>query len=99
MNTSSSRPPADVTVTRRQQDILNELATGATYDDIMQRLSISRSTLREHFSKMFCEFGVVNQVQLLVRAVQRGIVTIPPDFSTDRTSSGEGGHGEARRNE
>ena len=66
-------PPAEealppTQLTRREQDVLRLIATGATNAAIGEHLSISLHTVKQHASAIFRKLGVHNRAE----AVQRG---------------------------
>ncbi len=67
-----SVPPgtADGVLTSRERTVLELLPTGMSNTEIAQRLSLSRSTVKDHVSAILTKLGVANRVQAAVAAHQ-----------------------------
>src|SRR5262249_20824699 len=80
----SSRPSASSTeltrtgfierLTAREREVLQSLAKGFTNIDIADRLCISETTVRHHFTAIFSKLQVSNRQQLLIAAHRKGLV-------------------------
>lgn len=72
-------------LTARQREILALLAAGMQYPDIAARVYISRSSVKNHCTKIYQALGAVNAAQAVAIAYERGIFvpdilsTSPPD--------------------
>lgn len=64
----------------RELDVLALLVDGRTAEDIAKTLRISKSTAKTHITKTYEKMGVANRAQLVVMAIQLGLVDVdlPP---------------------
>ncbi|MCW3014294.1 MAG: two component transcriptional regulator, LuxR family [Solirubrobacterales bacterium] len=63
-----------VTLSRRERQVLRELATGATNKEIASRLFLSPETIKHHMSRAFRKVGARNRVEALTRARLLGVL-------------------------
>jgi len=80
----SQRPPAGgndlnrtgfiESLTTREREVLQSLAKGFTNLEIADRLCISETTVRHHFTAIFSKLHVSNRQQLLIAAHRQGLV-------------------------
>jgi len=61
-------------LTSREQEVLQLLAKGFTNMEIADRLCISETTVRHHFTAIFGKLHVSNRQQLLITAHRQGLV-------------------------
>lgn len=61
-------------LTSREQEVLQSLAKGFTNVEIADRLCISETTVRHHFTAIFSKLHVSNRQQLLIAAHRQGLV-------------------------
>jgi PAS domain S-box-containing protein len=61
-------------LTHREIEVLRLLAAGVGTDDIAQRLSLSRSTVRNHVQNILPKLGVHTRVEAVVLALKSGLV-------------------------
>ena len=61
-------------LTRREHDVLGELARGKTNKMIAFSLGISEPTVKMHLAHLGKKLGVGNRTQLLTRAIRQGLV-------------------------
>ncbi|MGH7182650.1 MAG: response regulator transcription factor, partial [Nitrospiraceae bacterium] len=61
-------------LTSREQEVLQSLAKGFTNVEIADRLCISETTVRHHFTAIFSKLHVSNRQQLLITAHRQGLV-------------------------
>jgi DNA-binding NarL/FixJ family response regulator len=61
-------------LTSREREVLQSLAKGLTNVEIADRLCISETTVRHHFTAIFSKLHVSNRQQLLITAHQQGLV-------------------------
>jgi LuxR family transcriptional regulator of csgAB operon len=67
-NNDNDRPkrhlsPARNTLTRREREILALISTGASNDEVADKLSISPNTVRTHIYNLYKKIGVPNRMQ------------------------------------
>jgi len=55
--------PARNTLTRRERQILTLISTGASNDEVADKLSISSNTVRTHIYNLYRKIGVPNRMQ------------------------------------
>lgn len=65
-------------LTRREYDVLGELARGKTNKMIAFSLGISEPTVKMHLAHLGKKLGVGNRTQLLTRAIRQGLI---PDLA------------------
>jgi len=61
-------------LTSREREVLQSLAKGFTNVEIADRLCISETTVRHHFTAIFSKLHVSNRQQLLITAHRQGLV-------------------------
>ena len=73
---STPRAAADLEVplTKRESEVLKQLALGLSNKEIAQALSISYETVKEHVQHILRKVGVSDRTQAAVWAVRRGLV-------------------------
>ena len=73
---STPRVAADVEapLTRRESEVLKQLAFGLTNKEIAQALGISYETVKEHVQHILRKVGVADRTQAAVWAVRQGLV-------------------------
>lgn len=64
----------DVTLTKRERDVLLLLANGQTNRQIAEELSISAETVKEHVKHLLTKIGVADRTQAAVWAVRHGML-------------------------
>ncbi|MBL9125099.1 MAG: response regulator transcription factor [Planctomycetaceae bacterium] len=64
----------DVSLTRRESEVLRQMALGLTNKEIAQSLHISYETVKEHVQHILRKVGVADRTQAAVWAVRRGLV-------------------------
>lgn len=62
-------------LTPREREIIEQMATGASSDDIAKILGMSPHTLRTHTQNILMKLGVHSKMEALVLAIRHGIVT------------------------
>ena len=68
-----SQTSAPFNLTRRELDILAEVAEGHTNRTIADKLSIAEQTVKHHLTSIFHKVGVSNRLELAVFAMHHGI--------------------------
>lgn len=64
----------EVPLTKRESDVLRQLAHGLTNKEIAQALGISYETVKEHVQHILRKVGVADRTQAAVWAVRKGLV-------------------------
>lgn len=59
-------------LSRRELDVLRELATGKVYKQIADTMGISRSTIRSHLHNVYAKVGAVDRAQAVLIAADHG---------------------------
>jgi DNA-binding NarL/FixJ family response regulator len=70
----SALPPLRETVTPRQQEVLVELARGASTDQIAVSLGIARETVRNHVRGLLRALQVHSRLEAVAEARRRGLL-------------------------
>jgi DNA-binding CsgD family transcriptional regulator len=69
----SRGPGSWETLSKRETQVLRELATGKNNSEIARALYISPETVKKHVSNILGKTGAGNRVQAAVEAVRKGI--------------------------
>jgi len=70
-----SRPELAATgLTRRQFDILVELANGSTYGQIADKLVVAEGTVKAHMHNILRKLGCRNRTQLVAYVLRKGLI-------------------------
>ncbi|MGD9647391.1 MAG: response regulator transcription factor [Pirellulales bacterium] len=64
----------EVSLTKRESEVLRQMALGLTNKEIAQSLKISYETVKEHVQHVLRKIGVSDRTQAAVWAVRRGLV-------------------------
>ena len=64
----------DVPLTKRESEVLKQLAFGLTNKEIAQSLGISYETVKEHVQHILRKIGVSDRTQAAVWAVRKNLV-------------------------
>jgi DNA-binding NarL/FixJ family response regulator len=64
---------------RREIEVLEALAAGATTAEIADRLTITVHTVRTHVKNIISKLGARSKLEAVLVAVKEGLITIPPD--------------------
>lgn len=60
-------------LTRRESEVLNQIASGAGNREIARRLELSDKTVRNYISNIFSKLQVVDRAQAIVKAREAGL--------------------------
>jgi DNA-binding NarL/FixJ family response regulator len=74
LTNSRSMPELDVPLTKRESEVLKQLALGLCNKEIAQALAISYETVKEHVQHVLRKLGVSDRTQAAVWAVRKGLV-------------------------
>ncbi len=74
LTTSRSTNELEVPLTKRESEVLKQLALGLSNKEIAQALSISYETVKEHVQHVLRKLGVTDRTQAAVWAVRKGLV-------------------------
>jgi DNA-binding NarL/FixJ family response regulator len=69
-----SGPDSEVSLTKRESEVLKQLAFGLTNKEIAQALGISYETVKEHVQHILRKIGVSDRTQAAVWAVRKDLV-------------------------
>lgn len=61
-------------LTLREREVLNFLCKGLTNPEIAQKISVSRSTVKAHVSKILSKLGVSNRSEAIALALEHNLV-------------------------
>ena len=70
----TATPSSLAVLTEREREVLALIATGASNDEIAQRLVISPATVRTHITRVLSKLGARDRAQLVVMAFEAGLV-------------------------
>ena len=70
-DTRSAATTYESDLTERESRVLELLADGLTNDDIAERLSISRNTVKTHVSRVYEKLGVSDRTQAAIWAIRK----------------------------
>jgi len=65
------------TISEREQEILQLVATGLTNREIAQQLSISHNTVKVHLSNIFEKINVASRTEAVLYGIEHGLVDVP----------------------
>jgi ATP/maltotriose-dependent transcriptional regulator MalT len=74
---SHLRSPGQGQLTRREADVLAEVARGLSNAEVRQVLSIGEATVKTHLLRIFAKLGVDDRTAAVTLAYQRGILPTP----------------------
>ncbi|MHB1034908.1 MAG: response regulator [Pirellulales bacterium] len=73
LGTPRSTADIEVSLTRRESDVLRQIALGSTNEVIAKDLNISCDTVKEHVQNILRKIGVTDRTQAAVWAVRKGL--------------------------
>jgi DNA-binding NarL/FixJ family response regulator len=71
------RSPAADALTRREVEVLDQVAIGRTNAEIGRVLFIGEATVKTHLLRVFAKLGVDDRTAAVTVAIQRGIIATP----------------------
>lgn len=66
----------DSDLTKRELEVLKQLAKSKTNDQIATNLSVSKSTIKVHVKNIMKKLGVEDRLQAVVKAIEEKIISI-----------------------
>lgn len=70
------------TLSEREQEILQLVATGLTNREVAQRLSISHNTVKVHLSNIFEKVNAASRTEAVLYGIEHGLVEVPGGETT-----------------
>jgi DNA-binding NarL/FixJ family response regulator len=74
LSTPRAAPELEAPLTKRESEVLKQLALGLSNKEIAQALEISYETVKEHVQHILRKLGVADRTQAAVWAVRKGLV-------------------------
>lgn len=74
-----AQPPLPPTLTRRQREVAQLLAGGATNDEVARALHVTRNTAKSHTRAVLRKLGVGTRRELVLHLAQRAPAAPPPN--------------------
>ncbi|MCB9098523.1 MAG: response regulator transcription factor [Anaerolineales bacterium] len=74
---TASKPENNVQLTPREQEVLQYMATPATYREIAEKLFVSEETIRTHAKHILGKLQQPNRAQAVLAAVRAGLIELP----------------------
>ncbi|MGL5912101.1 MAG: LuxR C-terminal-related transcriptional regulator, partial [Phycicoccus sp.] len=71
---STAEDPVVAALTPREQDVMAEIARGATNAEIAARLYLAEATVKTHVGRILTKLGARDRVQVVIRAYEAGLV-------------------------
>ena len=65
-------------LTNREMDVLKAISSGMQTKEIAERLHVSVNTVETHRKSLFMKFEVRNAVELVLKAINNGIIHLDP---------------------
>lgn len=69
-----ARGSHDATLTRRELDVVRELAAGGTNREAAERLHVSETTFKTHLARVYDKLGVSDRAAAVRAAYERGLI-------------------------
>ncbi len=76
LSQASPRPPAPFELSRRERQVLQLTANGASVDDIARQLYLSAHTVRNHLRHAMARVGVHTKLEAVVAAARAGVIRL-----------------------
>jgi DNA-binding NarL/FixJ family response regulator len=64
----------DITLTTRETEVLVQLSTGITYEQIADNLNISQGTVRKHIENIYTKLQVCNKLEAIQKAKSNKLI-------------------------
>ena len=74
--TNDSPPDVPSDLTAREMDILHNIARGLTYEEIANRLEISRHTVPVHIRNIYRKLEASNRSEAVFEATRLGLIRL-----------------------
>ena len=74
---TASKPDNNVQLTPRETEVLQYMATPATYREIAEQLFVSEETIRTHAKHILGKLHQPNRAQAVLAAVRAGLIELP----------------------
>ena len=74
--TAQLRAPNTIVLTRREREIVRQVALGLRNAEVARRLGIGQVTVKTHLNNVFQKLGLRDRVELARYAIQTGIVGV-----------------------
>jgi DNA-binding NarL/FixJ family response regulator len=74
--TARLREPTDVTLTRREREIVRHVALGSRNTEVAEKLQVTEGTVKTHLNNIFQKLGLRDRVELTLYAVRTGIIGV-----------------------
>lgn len=75
-NRARRMQPSHVSLTPREMDVLQLMATAAIYREIGEQLHISEETVRSHAKSILAKLDQPNRTQAVIAAVRAGLISL-----------------------
>jgi DNA-binding CsgD family transcriptional regulator len=77
LSSLSAKPETTLPLTAREGEILFLLAQGLNTSEIATRLSITRTTVRNHSQRVLAKLSVHNRLAAVARGYALGLIRLP----------------------
>lgn len=74
--------PSDIDLTKRELEVLNLIANGATNREIAGQLFVSEGTVKNHVSNILNRLGLRDRMQAALFAIEHNLVSRSRDFDS-----------------
>jgi DNA-binding NarL/FixJ family response regulator len=69
------RPSSDATLTPREQEVIEHIARGLTYDEVAVSLGVTVNTVRTHIRVLYGKLDVTTKTEAVMAALRLGLLT------------------------
>ncbi len=70
------KPKAERVITKREEQVLQLIADGASTPEVAEQLYISQKTVKNHLASIYSKLDARDRTQAVLQAVRMGIVTL-----------------------